>query len=88
MLHELKCHPVNFSRISRGNKVAEFRKNDRGYEIGDFLYLRVWDPKAKVNAGYTGSDLIVQIVDKDDGGQYGIPQGYSVLSIRLFDRTI
>lgn len=44
MIHELKCHPQYFARLADGSKTFEIRRNDRGYQAGDELLLRIWDP--------------------------------------------
>lgn len=49
--HELKCWPRYFEAMVAGNKRFELRRNDRGFEVGDTLYFREWDPKAH---RYTG----------------------------------
>lgn len=40
MLHELKIYPMHFNDILKNNKNFEVRKDDRLYEVGDYLYLR------------------------------------------------
>lgn len=44
MLHELKTWPTYFERIADGSKTFEIRRNDRGYQAGDTLRLREYDP--------------------------------------------
>lgn len=51
--HELKCWPCYFVLIACGDKSFEVRKDDRGFEIGDTLRLREWEPLE----GYTGREL-------------------------------
>lgn len=43
MIHELKCWPSSFERISDGTKTFEVRRDDRGFQMGDVLRLREWD---------------------------------------------
>jgi hypothetical protein len=45
--HELKCWPDFFDAVVRGEKPFEVRKNDRGYQRGDVLVLRKYDPIAR-----------------------------------------
>jgi hypothetical protein len=44
MIHELKCWPDYFARLADGSKTFEIRKNDRGYQAGDQLEIREYDP--------------------------------------------
>lgn len=50
MIHELKTLPVFFQAIVDGRKTFEVRRNDRGFEPGDKLFLREWS----LETGYTG----------------------------------
>ena len=45
--HELKCWPEPFEQMSSGAKTAEFRRDDRGFAVGDMLLLREWHPGTK-----------------------------------------
>jgi len=49
-LHQLKTHPEYFARLVSGEKTFEAREDDRGFQVGDTLYLREWSPET----GYTG----------------------------------
>ena len=50
--HELKCWPEFFLPVQAWKKVFEIRHNDRGFEVGDILWLREWDPTtATITAG-------------------------------------
>lgn len=42
--HQLKCWPEFFDAVASGQKTFEVRKNDRGYQAGDTLILRAYDP--------------------------------------------
>jgi hypothetical protein len=50
--HELKCWPEFFDAVARGVKTFELRKNDRGYQAGDRLVLRKWDPNHRLGGCY------------------------------------
>jgi len=41
--HELKILPQYFRELYRGNKTFELRKDDRDYQVGDYLVLREYD---------------------------------------------
>lgn len=43
-VHELKVWPQYFKAILDGTKTFEFRKDDRGFEVGDTLILKEFEP--------------------------------------------
>lgn len=45
MEHELKIWPQYYSRVADGTKTFEVRKNDRGFQPGDTVRLREFDPQ-------------------------------------------
>lgn len=49
MIHELKIKPEFFEDCACGRKTFEVRRNDRPFEIGDYLALNEWDGE-----NYTG----------------------------------
>jgi hypothetical protein len=53
MRHELKIWPQYFRPVADGDKTFEVRKNDRGFQKGDVVMLREWDP-AEVTKNWTG----------------------------------
>ena len=68
MKHVLKTWPQYFERICDGSKTFEFREDDRGYQTGDTLLLREWDPhKCRTNCradtcpAYTGRELAAEV---------------------------
>ncbi len=75
--HILKTWPEPFEAIWRGNKTAEFRKDDRGYAVGDGLMLREYDPET---GQYTGRRATARVTCVTKG--FGIPEGYAMLSLR------
>jgi len=60
-----------------GAKNFEFRKNDRGFEKGDLLTLREWNPET----GYTGKWIAVRVTWILKEG-FGLPEGYCIMSTR------
>ena len=77
MKHELKIWPMYYSRVLDGSKTFEIRSNDRGYQSGDTVVLKEWDPDpinptTKDPKGYTGSkDLefrigYIHVLNKQD----------------------
>lgn len=62
MKHELKIWPQFYCRVADGSKTFEVRENDRGFQPGDTVILREWDPEPQNAAadkyaakGYTDS---------------------------------
>lgn len=85
MTHSLKTWPEPFAAVLRGDKTAEFRKNDRGFAAGDELVLMEWAPNPSLRAGgeYTGRAIApLRVTDVRAGGQFGIPDGYAMLSFK------
>lgn len=56
--HELKVWPEFMPALESGAKAFEIRENDRGFEVGDLLALREWDPKTEE---YSGKVLYKQV---------------------------
>lgn len=79
--HRLKVLPEFFEALACGVKDFELRKDDRDYQVGDFIWLCEWDGEK-----YTGRSLsIVQIkYILRDCPEYGLMNGYCILG---FDRT-
>jgi hypothetical protein len=78
MTHEIKCRTEYFKAIRMGYKTFEIRKNDRDYKLGDKLLLKEWD---NVNQKYTNMEQEVDVIYILYGGQFGIEEGYVVMSI-------
>lgn len=51
MVHVLKIQPKYFEMVKWGIKRFELRKDDRNYQVGDFIVLREYE-----NGEYTGSE--------------------------------
>lgn len=74
--HDLKCWPDQFQATKRGEKVHEFRFNDRGFKVGDMLHLREFDPST---GKYTGEELRRVVTYVGEG--FGMPVGFVCLSV-------
>lgn len=76
-VHRLKTIKPFHSDVWCGRKTFEVRKDDRGYEVGDYLVLDEYE-----GGKYTEAKPLVRIVDYLlRGGQFGIEPGYVVLGI-------
>lgn len=76
VIHNLKLWPEPFDAMERGEKVHEFRKNDRGFKIGDILHFKRWDPATESPTGAEMSRRVTYI-----GIGFGIPDGYCCMSV-------
>lgn len=77
--HELKTLPVPYQQVVDGEKTFEYRKDDRGFEVGDYLDLREYGTDMR----YTGRRAFVLVSSILRGGAFGVPEGYCVMSIVL-----
>ncbi|HML73349.1 MAG TPA: ASCH/PUA domain-containing protein [Anaerohalosphaeraceae bacterium] len=84
MTHVLKIWPKYFNDIESGAKTFEVRKNDRMFDVGDYLILRSFDPDKQA---YTGEILVVHVDYVLFPGSDCIPdaihQDYVVLGIQV-----
>ena len=62
MIHELKTWPQFFEAIIDGRKTFELRVNDSGFNAGDQLLLREYDPKVVAECfRYTQRKILVDV---------------------------
>lgn len=82
MLHELKILPSHFEDVISGAKKFELRRDDRGFKVGDELWLGEWIENEDGEHGtYTGRVIVVYVTHILKGGQFGLTDGYVILSI-------
>lgn len=80
--HVLKCWPDPYREIAEGRKRSEYRRDDRGYEVGDVLVLQEWVPMiGDAPPRYTGKELRREVTHISRGPAWDIPAGYVVMSI-------
>lgn len=91
-IHELKIWPESFLPIIKDQKLAEFRKDDRDYRVGDVLHLREWQPedalKAHPAAHYTGREAMLSVTHIVRGPDFGVPDGYAMLSFEVLRKFL
>jgi hypothetical protein len=79
--HELKCWPGAFDAIVDGRKRFEWRRDDRGFEVGDELLLKRWDPHKRYYTDPYPSILVrVTYILR---GAFDVPHGFCVMSIEV-----
>lgn len=79
MIHELKIWSEYYGQILICNKNFEVRKNDRDFKVGDILILKEWLPNLQEYTGDYTRRTVTYILH---GGQFGIEEGYCVMSIQ------
>jgi hypothetical protein len=80
MRHELKTWPKFFDMVRRGCKMFEVRIDDRGYQEGDTLLLKEYDPNTEK---YTGRALTCDVTCIVSGAEFGIKPGCVAMGIKL-----
>lgn len=80
-MHELKCVKWSFDALTEGVMTYGIRRNDRGFQVGDFLRLRLWEPET----GYSGEPLYAKIQYIND---YAHQPGMVVMGIARVDQSL
>jgi hypothetical protein len=86
--HDLKCWPGPFQATVDEVKTFEWRKDDRGFEVGDELLLREWEPCQHIGwSGQWVADVTYRWclvkVTYILRGQFDVPAGYCVMAIEF-----
>jgi len=92
--HTLKVWPEFYDAIESGVKTWEFRRDDRGFRVGDELALEWWDPTANCGRGgyeYVDSPYVkhkqlrARVTYILHGGRLGVPEGFCIMSIERME---
>lgn len=78
-VHDLKTWPTYFQATLDGRKLFEARKNDRDYEVGDWLLLREWRPDP--DSGYTGRSVQRRVTYILRGPAFGVEAGHVIMGL-------
>lgn len=84
-IHEVKSWPEFFRPIADGSKPFDVRKDDRGYKVGDVLYIREFDDRKGTYTGHSLRKLITFVHRGVPGGVpplAGLSRDYVVLGFR------
>lgn len=81
MVHELKTWEKYYRLIEKGEKPFELRKNDRGFLPGHELLLREYKHQTQSYTGRTLRRKITYILNSDEGGEFGLKQGYCIMGL-------
>jgi len=76
--HELKSWPEQYAATAQGYKTHEWRRDDRGYEVGDRLALLEWNPRTEKYTGRVQYRMVSWITR---GAALDIPEGWCIMSI-------
>lgn len=77
-IHELKILPEYYNAVQCGVKNFELRKDDRDYQVGDWLVLREWK-----DGEYTGKATGREIrYILRDAQEYGLMKGYCIIGLQ------
>lgn len=85
--HELKVHSPYFWAISDGRKPFEVRKDDRGFQTGEILWLREYKPDVDLDLRYTGNAEYARISYILRGGQFGVEVGHVVMGLDIISES-
>lgn len=77
MEHRLKTIQPYFDRVKIGDKTAEFRLNDRDFQVGDILILEEYDPKTSSYSSHSIKAKVSHVLREFKG----IESGYCMLSL-------
>ena len=74
--HRLKVLPEYYEALIDGSKKFELREDDRGYKVGDHVWLCEWDGN-----GFTGRSMSIIPIKYilRDCPEYGLADGYCIL---------
>jgi len=84
-VHELKTWPSAFRAMVEGKKSFEYRKNDRGFQVGDRLKLYEYIPGKRNTGKYTGDVLIAKVIFilENAPPAFGLPDGYCIMQLEF-----
>ncbi len=78
-VHRLQTDEEPWQAVAYGNKRFEYRRNDRDFQQGDLLILEYTDDNCE------SKHLLRRVGYVLRGPDYGVPEGYCVMSIRTAD---
>lgn len=81
-VHKLKILPEYYNAQIEGKKNFEIRKNDRGYQVGDWILLKEYNPEIKK---FTGRKVTVEVTYITN---YQQKNGYVVLGTKYIKEWV
>lgn len=83
-IHRLKTWPGPFQALAMSVKTFELRKNDRGYEVGDFLVLDEWSPED----GYVEAAPLIRQVSYVLTAGFGLRDGFVAMAVESVSNVV
>jgi len=82
MIHDLPCPVPVFEQIASGARSFDVRRNDHGFQKGDQLRLREWQPPKSMHSTgrFTKREQLVEVVFVLSG--VGLQPEFVVLGLR------
>ena len=80
--HALKVNVDDYVSLWERKKTNEYRINDRDFKVGDILFLRPYIIESGVYLN-SHSFISARITHVSEGGNFGIPKKYCVLSLQI-----
>lgn len=81
--HSLKTLSRYLDAVGSRQKAFEVRRDDRDFQVGDWLVLREWDDQIGAFGSRWIGCKITYVLRGDDAVRFGIRNGYCVLGIVL-----
>lgn len=87
-VHELKTDCSVYEAAIAGNKPYEIRKNDRGFAVGETLWLRETqstgvEMRAGAPLAFTGRECRRKVTHVLHGAEYGVVDGFAILAVTI-----
>jgi hypothetical protein len=86
--HDLKVWSSELSAMLQERKRFEWRKDDRDFQEGDYLFLREWNPAKNCYVDERGQPINKEMapvfryrVTYILRGRFGVPDGYVIMSV-------
>lgn len=77
-LHELKIKEEYYRELEAGNKTFEIRKNDRDFQVGDYINFKI----VRGTLVFETYPLFKITYVLKNVSEYGLENGYAILSIK------
>lgn len=70
VIHNLKINSCYFEHVINKEKTFEIRKNDRNFQVGDYIYLNEWNKEKGTYTGRKVKGKIIYITDYEQIDNY------------------